>query len=150
MMKRCNKCGVEKLSSMFYTEPRTGAPRSRCIDCYNLVRKPKKFVRRPWSEAEDDILQREYPEGGWEVVAALLAGRDRRTIQNRAWRLGVHQIRPEAPTERLRRGQEPPFGVPADDRPEEIKALDYALRDFRECEPAANLVASLGVVHEVA
>lgn len=42
-------------------------------------------------------------------------------------------------TEKWRRVKEPVFGVPADDRPEEDKALDYVLRSFRECEPAQNL-----------
>jgi hypothetical protein len=34
--------------------------------------------------------------------------------------------------------------LPYDDRPEEIKALDMALRCFRACEPAANLFWTIG------
>lgn len=36
--------------------------------------------------------------------------------------------------------------LPTDTRPEEDKALDYVLRSFRECEPAANLTWILGAV----
>ena len=34
--------------------------------------------------------------------------------------------------------------MPADTRPDSDKALDYVLRSFRLCEPAANLVAVIG------
>lgn len=43
-------------------------------------------------------------------------------------------------------GSRTAWALPVDDRPEEIKALDMALRDFRLCEPAANLTWILGDV----
>lgn len=134
MVKRCARCGEEKLVSMFYMEA-NGQPRSRCIECYSAIRK-KARAEPFWSEAEDAAICENYPAGGWEACG--LTGRSAHAIKNRAYRLGVHMIR-AGTTEKWRRVKEPPFGIPADDRPEEIKALDMALRSFRLCEPAQNL-----------
>jgi hypothetical protein len=87
-------------------------------------------------------LLRDYPHGGWQ--ACNLPGRNAHAIRNRAYRLGIRMVREDAPDIPLKRHKEPEFGIPADDRPAEIKALDMALRSFRECEPAANLTWIIG------
>ena len=63
------------------------------------------------------------------------------SVQQRAYKLGVGR---ETHIGKHKTDNRERFGMPADDRPDSDKALDYVLRDFRLCEPAANLVAIIG------
>jgi hypothetical protein len=92
-----------------------------------------------WTTFADEVIETMYATRGARACQALLPGRTVMAIQQRAHKLRV------ASRTYVREG-DVTFGIPTDDRPDEIRALDYALRDFRECHPAANLFWTLGAV----
>lgn len=140
MARACIECNTLKESHDFY--PRgSGKPRDICRLCCSSHQSKKE----PWTHVEDDEIRDNYPVGGW--AACNLPQRGRMAIQQRAYKLGVHVAGHEG---KRKKGEGEKFGLPADDRPEEVRRLDYVLMRFRECEPAANLVPSLGVFSEVA
>lgn len=99
--------------------------------------KSTESLRKPWTPAEDAEIEANYPTGG--PRACNLPGRTTLSISQRAHKIGALREGYEG-----RHPSDSRFGIPADDRPEEDKALDYVLRSFRECEPAANLTWILG------
>lgn len=142
--RTCTLCGKTKPQSAYYTN--RGEPRARCIACYNQLR-ARGISNSKWSEQEDLAVRVYYPEGGAAAVLPHTPGRSEQAIRQRAYAKGVawvHRTPPAHPYRPQQRESATAWKVPADDRPREIRELDAALRDFRECEPAANLVASLG------
>jgi hypothetical protein len=96
----------------------------------------------PWRETEDAVIREFYPDGGYRACQPFLEGRNRGAIEQRAFRLGA--TRYEIGKNRAK--AEPEYIWPRDpaERAADL-AADLALRQFRECRPAANLCWSLGV-----
>lgn len=136
--KTCRVCGETKPLSGYYIRS-NGHPRSLCRQCFNQERGHRRHA--PWTEDEDQRIRAAYPGGGWSACG--LEGRTRMSVQQRAYKLGVGRA---TYVGKKKTDNREAFGLPADDRPEEIKALDYVLRDFRECEPAQNLTWLIGEV----
>jgi hypothetical protein len=134
--KTCRVCGETKPLAGFYIRG-NGHPRSLCRKCFNAERGERRH--KPWSAEEDARIREAYPGGGW--AACALEGRTRMSIQQRAFKLGVNRSTYVGKRKTDNRER---FGMPVDTRPDSDKALDYVLRSFRECEPAANLVAIIG------
>lgn len=92
-------------------------------------------VNEKWSAFADEVIEQRYRNGGAEACLRFLPGRTKAAIMQRAFRLGIRtRLNPAAREVDL---------WPRD--PAE-RAADLALRQFRECQPAANLCWSLGVV----
>lgn len=140
MVKTCKMCGVDKPFSAFYVRE-GGKPMGRCRLCYNSAR--SRGGSPFWTHEEDDIIRANYPKGGW--AACNETGRGPRAIRQRAYKLGVAYEPMALRRKDKQKLDEVRWGIPVDDRPEFMRRLDYTLMAFRECEPAANLVASLGV-----
>lgn len=96
--------------------------------------------RIPWTPFADDVIQTIYPKHGAKACQKLLPDRSVMAIAQRAHKLRVAAANYVKCDSRVK------FGLPVDTRPDSDKALDYVLRDFRECEPAANLTWIIGAV----
>lgn len=94
--------------------------------------------RIPWTPFADEVIETMYATHGAKACHKLLPDRTIEAIQQRAHKLRVAAANYVKCDSRVK------FGLPVDTRPDSDKALDYVLRDFRLCEPAANLVAIIG------
>lgn len=92
-------------------------------------------ARVKWTDFADSVILALYADKGAKTCQKLLPGRSIFAIQQRAHKLRV--------------ASKVHAGLPKDEplypREGEELACDLALRDFRLCEPAANLIASIGV-----
>lgn len=97
--------------------------------------------RNTWRPEEDEVLFDNYEEHGAAGCLPHLEGRTRQSVTQRAFRLGLKTaINPAVAVISVwQRGEN------ARDSALQTR-LDIALTQFRACEPAANLVPSLGFV----
>jgi hypothetical protein len=96
--------------------------------------------RIPWTPFADEVIETMYATHGARACHKLLPDRTIEAIQQRAHKLRV------AAANYVKEDARVKFGLPVDTRPDSDKALDYVLRDFRLCEPAANLTWIIGAV----
>lgn len=94
--------------------------------------------RIPWTPFADEVIETMYAEHGAKACHKLLPDRTIEAIQQRAHKLRVAAANYVKCDTRVK------FGLPVDTRPDSDKALDYVLRSFRECDPAANLTWIIG------
>ena len=91
--------------------------------------------KQRWTDFADEVIETIYPKQGAKACQKLLPDRTVMAIQQRAWKLRVaSKVHAGLPKE-----------GPLYPREGEELACDLALTHFRECEPAANLIASIGV-----
>lgn len=91
--------------------------------------------KQPWTQFADEVIEKFYPTRGAVGCHKLLPDRTTNAIRQRASAMGIG----------IRNIKVPPRAAPLYPREGEELACDLALRDFRLCEPAANLIASIGV-----
>jgi hypothetical protein len=92
--------------------------------------------KQKWTDFADEVIETIYPKQGAKACQKLLPDRSVMAIQQRAWKLRV--------ASKVHAGL--PKTEPLYPREGEELACDLALRQFRECEPAANLIAIIGEV----
>lgn len=90
--------------------------------------------KQPWTQFADEVIEKFYPKHGAIGCQKLLPDRTPNAIRQRASAMGIG----------MRNIKVPPRAAPLYPREGEELACDLALRDFRECEPAANLTWIIG------
>lgn len=119
--KQCVDCGKCKWATAF-------APgRNQCRNCRNgqqnarLRRKSGATQSKPmaWTDAEDRIVTRYYPQHGANAVITHLPERNVEQVRARAVRIGLKYLGPRLGGNKAK---EEPYGLPAHDYADEDRA----------------------------
>lgn len=138
--KTCTRCKECRPVDKFQFRSDRGGYYSICKDCRNSGRRKGCATAPKWTPAESAIVRDNYASMGAGALMAMLPGRTFRSIKAKAERDGYLQPVRDYTTHRGT-----PWKRPYEPLPEWAQAADLALRNYRACNPAANLCWSIGL-----